>query len=75
MPVVASNSTDLGRRVGWGSIVVVGREYILRQARALLDAAEQATDYQQIADLIQQAADLIALVDDLSAPASDIELH
>jgi hypothetical protein len=55
--------------------VVVGGEYILRQARALLDAAEQATDYQQIADLTQQAADLIALVDDLGAPASDTELH
>ena len=55
--------------------MVVGSEYILRQARALLESAQQTTDPQQAAELTQQAADLIALVDEMCAPDPDTEPH
>jgi len=58
-----------------GATMVVGREYILRQARALLDSAEQTTDPQQAAELAQQAAELLALVDEIGAPTDPDELH
>lgn len=55
--------------------MIVGREYILRQARALLDSAEQTTDPLQAAEFAQQAAELLALVDEIGAPTDPDELH
>ena len=52
---------------GWGAIMVVGRDYFLRQAAALLEAA-QLTGKSEAQELTLRALDLIALVDELSAP-------
>jgi hypothetical protein len=55
--------------------MVVGREYILHAARALLNSAEQATDPQRAAELAQEAAELLALVDEIGRPTDPAELH
>ena len=47
--------------------MVVGRDYFLRQAAALLEAA-QLTGKSEAQELTLRALDLIALVDELSAP-------
>ncbi|HYI27988.1 MAG TPA: hypothetical protein VD863_09070 [Bradyrhizobium sp.] len=53
----------------------IGSQYFLRQAAALLAAAQQANDPQEVTALIQQAADLITMVDELISPDSPAELH
>lgn len=53
--------------MGLGAIMVVGRDYFLRQAAALLEAA-QLTGKSEAQELTLRALDLIALVDELSGP-------
>jgi hypothetical protein len=55
--------------------MVVGREYFLRKAAALLERA-RATEYPQEAEkLQQQAADLITLIEEMGAPDEPTQLH
>ena len=58
-----------------GGHMGIGSQYFLRQAAALLAAAQQANDPQEVTALIQQAADLITMVDELISPDSPAELH
>jgi hypothetical protein len=48
--------------------MLLGRDYLLREAGALLETARSTTDPRHAADLVQQAADLVAMVIELSAP-------
>ena len=48
--------------------MVVGRDYFLRQAAALLEAAQSTGESQEAEELTERADDIIALVDELSGP-------
>ena len=58
-----------------GATMVIGKQYFLRKAAVLLEAAELATNPQHAAELTQQAAELIALVEEIGAPDDPTELH
>jgi hypothetical protein len=58
-----------------GATMVIGKQYFLRKAAVLLEAADLTTDPQHAAELIQQAAELIALVEELDPPDDPVELH
>jgi hypothetical protein len=63
-------------RRGWKMRMVLGRNYFLRQAAALLEAAQLTDDPHKAAELIQKAADLLVTVAELSAPDDPgSELH
>ena len=49
------------------STLVIGRQYFMRQAAALLKFAQSTTDPRLEAVLIEKAADLKSVVDELSA--------
>ena len=56
--------------------MVVGRDFLLRMAAALLEEAQLTADPQEAGELTQRAADIITLVDELGAPHdSDTTLH
>jgi hypothetical protein len=55
--------------------MVVGREYFLHKAAALLESAQLTDDPQEAAELVQQAADLITLVEEMGADDPDNQLH
>jgi hypothetical protein len=58
-----------------GATMVIGTQYFLRHAAALLAAAQQAADPREVTELIQQAADLITMLDEMISPDDPAELH
>jgi Asp-tRNA(Asn)/Glu-tRNA(Gln) amidotransferase C subunit len=48
--------------------MVVGRDFLLRTAAALLEEAQLTADPQEAGELTQRADDIIKLVDELGAP-------
>ena len=67
---------NAARLTGSGAIMDVGRDDLLREVAALLEAAQSTADPQKAEDLTQRAAVLISLVDELDAlDGSDITLH
>ena len=48
--------------------MVVGRDFLLRMAAALLEEAQLAADPQEAEEVTQRADDIITLADDLTAP-------
>ena len=66
--LVAFPKVGLHHDDGWGAIMVVGRDYFLRQAAALLEAAQLTAKSQEAEELTLRAIVLIELVDELSAP-------
>jgi hypothetical protein len=55
--------------------MVVDRDFFLRHAAALLDAAQLTADPLRAAELTQQAADLIKLIEEMPGPDDPAELH
>ena len=67
---------NAARLTGSGAIMDVGRDDLLREVAALLEAAQSTADPQKAEELTQRAAVLISLVDELDAlDGSDITLH
>jgi len=68
-------------RTAWGLVarlelgMIVGREYFLRKAAALLECAQLTEDPHEAAELTRQASDLIDLVDEMGAPDPDTQAH
>jgi len=58
-----------------GATMVIGTQYFLRHAAALLAAAQQAADPREVTELIQRAADLITMLDEMISPDDPAELH
>jgi hypothetical protein len=59
-----------------GATMVIGKQYFLRRAPVLLEAAELTEDSHHAAELTQQAADLITLVEELGASDDpDTSIH
>jgi hypothetical protein len=55
--------------------MVVERDYFLRHAAALLEAAQLTADPLRAAELTRQAADLIKLIEKMRAPDDPAGLH